>query len=173
MNDYVRKIDAVCQFAPDARPSNPALFGVEIGKDGRSLEGNQWDVTRVKQRLEVARAAVRGRGFYGVDIAVAPPATGNPDQLAEGRQALGEKMPILPRVNMLNMASGPEREALMRQLLPVDRDIFAKYLESRPLGLGLATGVSFFLYQLETSTDLSCRDLDSARQVSFLWLRAP
>ncbi|KID89896.1 DNA helicase [Metarhizium guizhouense ARSEF 977] len=142
IDDYVRKIDAVCQFAPNARPSNPALFGVEIDKDSRSLKGNQRDVARVNQGLEVARAAVRGRGFYGVDIAVAPPAAGNPDQLAEGLQAaaLGEKMPILPRVNMLNMASGPEREALMRQLLPVDRDIFATYLKSRPLGLGLATG---------------------------------
>ncbi|KID75422.1 uncharacterized protein G6M90_00g060370 [Metarhizium brunneum] len=139
IDDYVRKIDAVCQFAPDSRPSNPALFGVEIGKDGRSLEGNQWDVTRVKQRLEVARAAVRGRGFYGVDIAVAPIAAGNPDHEGLQAAALGEKMPILPRVNMLNIASGPERGALMRQLLPHERGFFSEYLESRPLGLGLAT----------------------------------
>jgi hypothetical protein len=108
----------------------------------------------VNRRLQVARAAVRGTGFadvsFGSGTASAP--ANNDDKLAAGLANVprGRTMPVLPGVNMLKLAE-KELETLLEVILPSDRDIFCKYMQSRPLGLGLCTAVSSLFFSLTYS----------------------
>ncbi|CAG9936851.1 unnamed protein product [Clonostachys rosea f. rosea IK726] len=129
LKECERKVNAVCQFAQDAKASHDLAA---IDTSAISLE----------RRMELHRALQRGRGFHpssGIHHS-----TSTDDVIAsmsnnfhiDENQATG---PLIPVVNLLDGAKPKYLEALLQKFLEVDRGRIREYLRNRPLGLGVIT----------------------------------
>ncbi|KAK4071937.1 hypothetical protein Trihar35433_4001 [Trichoderma harzianum] len=144
--DYKLKVEATCAFLPNARPFNPIACGMPGQKDA----GEQWVPIpeKVKFKIALHRAFLRGSGFCDVLVPSADEVDQLADQLANssldiGFTDIGEL--LLPkRLPVIDLIDLPEEHlnALIEEALPADRQRFVKYLSQRPLGLGAITAIS-------------------------------
>ena len=118
--DYKRKVDAVGLFHPDSAPSN-AVIRNQVGF-----------------RMKLHRDLLRGTGFYDTLRHEMDSREGDKKKPATS----------LPIVNLFAAADEGYSMAAMEEALPVDRMRFRKYLQARPLGLGILTAVSLFVSSL-------------------------
>lgn len=146
LGDYKSKVNAVWDFRPDARPTNPVVFGMP--KENKDAQGGWVPIPDdVRFRMDLHRALLRGNGFY--DVLVRSP--DEVDQLAEAlaKTDLSADMDLadvgsllLPkRLPVIDLIELPEDHlnALLEEVLPLDRARFVKYMSERPLGLGCIT----------------------------------
>lgn len=124
LQDYERKVHAVCLFYPGTRPSNPVAVGLRAPGEQPMTEPTPEQRAKearvradVQQRLRLHRELVRGSGFSTVP---------GP----------------LPFVNLLDFDDEDFVTCLLQEALPADRDRFRQYLSKMPLGLGAITAVS-------------------------------
>lgn len=70
VEEYERKCDAVNEMLPGSRPSNPRVFGLTVPKNDiyAPLVGRREVRQHVAERQKLARAVIRGTGFYGTTL---------------------------------------------------------------------------------------------------------
>lgn len=143
LGNYELKVDAVWQFRPNTRPTNPEVWGMP--PDEKEADG----MTRVpipediQFRMELQWALLRSTGFW--DVFVRSP--DEVDQLAEAlamaRLNADTNIDIADQAKKLlpDRLSVSELIVLMEEVLPADRKRFVKYMSERPLGLGCIAAV--------------------------------
>ncbi|KAF7558241.1 hypothetical protein G7Z17_g158 [Cylindrodendrum hubeiense] len=137
LTECERKVNAVCQYHPQAPPSNPLVFGTPA-------QGEKGSVSpELAFRMAVHRDLVRGKGFWKSLRAVTTDSALSSAldhlDLDLGDDATRQVPSPLPMVNILKIEDQDYIAALMREALPDDRERFRKYLSARPLGLGIIT----------------------------------
>ncbi|KAF7547026.1 hypothetical protein G7Z17_g7999 [Cylindrodendrum hubeiense] len=141
--EYQRKVEAVCLFNPDARPSNPVACGLPDPDNKKPEEPDAPIPAKLKFRMSLHRDLLRGTGFwptlrYSVDE----------DNSIQGLARIATRIQLddensrnvklakLPVVNLLDL-DDEYVHALMQEALPADRARYREYLSKRPLGLGV------------------------------------
>ncbi|KAK4071938.1 hypothetical protein Trihar35433_4002 [Trichoderma harzianum] len=147
--DYESKVDAVWQFRPNGRPTNPEVWGMppnEKEADGMTRVPIPEDI---QFRMNLQRVLLRGNGF--LDVLVRSP--DEVDQLGEelamarlnadtdigiadqAKKLLPDRLPV----SDLIAQSAEHLNALMEEILPADRKRFVEYMSERTLSLGYIT----------------------------------
>lgn len=97
-------------------------------------------LAEVRDRMDLHRALLRGQGFYEW---MSKPA---PRGIEEAMEAASlDATPALRPLPVINFLDGMDKklaDAIVAEALPQDQDRFRRYLEHRPLGLGIITAVS-------------------------------
>ncbi|CAG9982658.1 unnamed protein product [Clonostachys byssicola] len=128
LKECERKVNAVCQFAQDAKPSH-------------DLAANETSAISLERRMELHRALQRGRGFHPSSGSRQSASTD--DVIASmGQLEIDENHatgPLIPVVNLLNGVKPKYLEALLQKFLENDRGRIREYLRNRPLGFGVIT----------------------------------
>lgn len=136
MEDYERKVNAVCLFHPSEQPTNATG---DMSRD------------EVKFNMSLHRDLVRGTGFYDTLVGKVP----SVDEIAADLEGLSLESSSraarsLPIVNLLG-TDQDRIKALMQEALPQDRARFQTYLSERPLGLGVITAVSIYAIHIRST----------------------
>lgn len=98
-------------------------------------------LARVRDRMELHGALLRGQGFYDWM------SKSEPSDLAEMLETttLEDSIPVLRPLPVENLVEGVDQDyadAIIEEAFSQDRARFRGYLTARPLGLGIITGVS-------------------------------
>lgn len=154
LEEAVRKVEAVCQFKPDAEPTG--------------VKGSKGAFNSVEGAMQLHRDLVLGNGFSNSfwrpeSQADSRDSESSDDDLCDNMEemrlhSIGDlpsqgnayppanghaTAPSLPVLNLLNV-SDEYHEALMHEILLDDRERFTKYMRNRPLGLAvIAAGPGF------------------------------
>lgn len=127
--DCKRKVDAVCQFHPNAMPSRPITTGLLTNAGGQFTKSIPLDL---QLKMSYHRDLLRGTGFH-------------PTMRQQARGALQDANYYhwaLPTVGILDAIDKTHVNAMMEEVPLADRSRLRNYLGKRPLGLGIITGVS-------------------------------
>lgn len=150
--DCERRVRAVSLFHPLAQPSNPTKWSLPDPNDSKNRDtpmtnDQKESLARLKNRMNLHRALVRGNGFYDWMTKDAPQTLDECKAFSSlaGSEAI-IKYRALPVVNFLDFGDDARADAIVNEALPEDRDRFRAYLSSRPLGLGIIAAVSCLLY---------------------------
>lgn len=122
-------------FTSDAPVSNPEAHGLPskdkrdavVSKEQKEIHG------RLKDRMDLQRAVLRGTGFYEW-MTNAPEFPFWPSEPAGFRS--------IPFCNLLQIEDKAYAEAIVREAPPQDQERFRGYLVNRPLALGIIAAVS-------------------------------
>ncbi|KAL5602435.1 hypothetical protein FOBRF1_009968 [Fusarium oxysporum] len=144
-NHCERKVDAANLFLPSADPSNFKKLGLPSDPDDTSRmmieadmsNGDKRRLAEVRDRMDLHRALLRGQGFYAW---MAKPAPRGIEEAMEAA-SLGDTPALrpLPVMNFLDGMDKKYADAIVAEALPQDQERFRRYLEHRPLGLGIVT----------------------------------
>ncbi|KAF5004159.1 hypothetical protein FDECE_9373, partial [Fusarium decemcellulare] len=125
LDDFERKVNAVCTFHPDEQPTNLV---------------DHMEPKEVKFRMNLHRDLVRGTGFYDTLIRGT---SADRHHSCSGDSSVPTGPRSLPVVSLLD-TDEDRIKSLMQEALPDDRARFYNYLHERPLGLGIITAGAGF-----------------------------
>lgn len=142
IEDARRKVNAVCSFLPDAKPTDAGFWYKIVG-------GGPCVSLDVAFKMRLHRGLVRGTGFYNT---LTDPEFDNllaklqaSEDITAGMRVLSTNdsaaAPRLPSVSLFNF-DVDYRDALLSEIYEPDRGRFLRYMTDRPLGLGIMTAVS-------------------------------
>ncbi|KAF5530991.1 DNA helicase [Fusarium mexicanum] len=133
LQEIERKVEAVCEFLPDAAPTSLIR--------GESAEDSKPRSDREKLAMSLHRDIMRGDGFWKTMVAPGGMEQLEDDVAQMGINNQGKRMRLqtLPSANLLRGPNAEWIDALMTEALEVDRERFQRYLSNCPLGLGLIT----------------------------------
>ncbi|RFU75706.1 dna helicase [Trichoderma arundinaceum] len=121
-------VDAVCVFAPDARPTNPVAQGIPKAGINAPIPFD------LRDKMSLYRDLLLGNGFQR-SFRLFCDSRGNVISQSPTQPIAS---PVLSVVNLLGI---DEKfiDALLQDIVPSDHSRFCTYLSKRPLGLGIIT----------------------------------
>lgn len=128
-SDMKRKVDAVWEFRPNAKPTNPVAFGFPASDPD---DESQPVPFALQVWMSLHRDLLRGTGFWSTMLLIAANSKITADMVRS----------TFPAYDFLDVRNDKLVDLLLDEALPNDRHRLRHYLSHRWLGLSLITAVS-------------------------------
>lgn len=145
LQDPRRKIDAVCEYRPGARPTNPVACGLDV-------ESKEAPPLHVQYTQSLHRDLLRGTGFYDTMLAFKGKNLADPEDISAGLAAVdisGRRLFSLYDINLLPKDPAV-LEVFLEEVVPSERVRFCRHFGEVPLGLSIVTAVSTSVFAPHT-----------------------